>query len=121
PAPLVAARRVRVRDDLPVRNRLEPARPAARRQRAVEAARVAELEGTNPALLAVEHVEADVRCDPIEPRLQSRPTLEAVEPAPGTHHCLLDRVLGVEGRAEHPVAVPGQLSAVALELSLELL
>src|SRR5262249_1739894 len=43
-----------------------------------------------------------------------------VEPAPRAHHRLLHGVLGVEGRAEHPVAVARQLPAVALELSLEL-
>ena len=67
----------------------------------------------------LEHVEADVRRDPVEPRPERRPALEAVDPPPGPHERVLDGVLGIERRAEHPVAVPGQLRAVLLELAGE--
>src|SRR5205085_12376158 len=49
-------------------------------------------------------------------RTHGRPALEAVEVAPGAHHRLLDGVVGLEGRAEHPVAVASQLPAVLLEV-----
>src|SRR5262249_6638644 len=81
---------------------------------------IAELEWADAPLLAAQHVEADVRCDAIEPGPEGGAAFEAVEPAPRAHHRLLHGVLGVEGRAEHPVAVARQLPAVALELSLEL-
>jgi hypothetical protein len=52
--------------------------------------------------------------------VEVRARLEAVVAAPGPQHRLLHRVLGLEGRAEHPVAVAGQLPAVLLESLLEL-
>ena len=64
----------------------------------------------------LEHVEADVRRDPVEPRPQRGAALEPVEAAPGPHERLLHRVLGLERRAEHPVAVAGQLDPVPLEV-----
>ena len=44
------------------------------------------------------------------------PTLEAVGVAPGPHHGLLHGVLGLEPRAEHAVAVAGQLPAERLQV-----
>src|SRR5439155_17203127 len=40
---------------------------------------------------------------------------EAVERLPGPYQGLLHRVIGVEGRAEHPVTVTGQLTAERFE------
>jgi len=68
------------------------------------------------ALAAGERIEANVRRDPVQPRLERRATLEAIERAPGPDHGLLHRVLGVEGRAEHAVAVAGELAAVLFQL-----
>ena len=79
-----------------------------------------EIHRPRAALAAVEHVEADVRRDPVQPRAQGRAALEAVERAPGADQRLLHRVLGLERRAEHAVAVGGQLAAMLLELGLEL-
>ena len=53
-------------------------------------------------------------------RSADRPS-KSRQPAPGAHHRLLHRVLGVEGRAEHPVAVPGQLAAVFEQPRIELI
>ena len=78
--------------------------------------RRAEVHRPRAPLAAGERVEADVRRDPVQPRLERRAALEPVERPPGAHHRLLHRVLGVEGRAEHAVAVAGQLAAVLLEL-----
>ena len=41
----------------------------------------------------------------MQPGTQRRSFLEPAEPAPGSHHRLLQHVLGVGGRAEDPVAV----------------
>src|SRR5205814_9826450 len=71
-------------------------------------------------LSPVQHVEGDVGCDPVEPRSQCRAALEALEPTPGPDERLLDRVLGVERRAEHPVAIRLELRPMLLELFREL-
>ncbi len=42
--------------------------------------------------------------------------VEAVEAAPGPHHRVLHGVLGVERRAQHPVAMPGQRRTMGFEL-----
>ena len=60
-------------------------------------------------------VHADVRGDAVQPRAHRRPALEAVQPLPRTNHRLLCRVVGVDGRTEHPLAVPRDLDAVDLE------
>jgi hypothetical protein len=41
----------------------------------------------------------------MQPGAQRRSALEPVKPSPGSHHRLLQHVLGVGGRAEDPVAV----------------
>jgi hypothetical protein len=79
--------------------------------------RGAEIHRPGAALASLEHVEADVRRDPVEPRAKRRAALEVVEVLPGAQERLLDRVLGLEGRPEHPVAVRGQLATVLLELA----
>ena len=76
----------------------------------------AEVHRPRAPLLAVEHVEADVGRDPVEPAAEGRAALEAVEAAPRAQERVLHRVLGLERRAEHPVAVRGELPAVALQV-----
>ena len=71
-------------------------------------------------LLPVEHVEADVGRDAVEPGAQGRAALEAIEAAPRPHECLLDGVLRLERRSEHAVAEPGQLAPVRLQLDLDI-
>ena len=51
-------------------------------------------------------------------RREDRPSNEVVGP-PGPDHGLLDRVLGFEAGAQHPVAVAGELPAVALQRTFE--
>ena len=76
----------------------------------------AEVHGPGAPRCGPEHVQADVRGDPVEPGAQRRAALEAVDAAPGADQRLLYRVLGLERRAEHAVAVGGQLAAILLEL-----
>jgi hypothetical protein len=64
---------------------------------------------------ALDQVEAGVRGDRVEPGAKRASALEASQPAPGTQHRLLERVLGVVDRAEHPVAVGVQLAVVGLD------
>ena len=94
----------------------------ARRQRVLDRLprRAGQVHRQRAALPAGQLVEADVGGDPVQPRPQRRPALEVRQPAPGAHHRLLHRVLGVEGRAEHPVAVAGQLAAVLEQPRVEL-
>ena len=73
------------------------------------------LHGRGPARAALELVQAGVGRDPVEPRLDRRAALEALEPAPGAEQRLLHDVLGVLGRAEHPVAVDLEDAAVRLD------
>ena len=88
----------------------------ARTQDRLGRGRRPEVHRPGPALAAAEHVEAHVGGDAVQPRPQRRAALEAVDALPGPHHRLLHGVLGLEARAEHPVAVAGQLPAVGLEL-----
>jgi hypothetical protein len=61
-----------------------------------------------------QHVEADARDDRRQPAAEVRDAvgMRALQPEPG----LLDGVLGLTGRAEHPVRDCEQVAAVALEL-----
>ena len=61
-----------------------------------------------------ELVQARVRRDLVEPRAQRAALREARQGAPGPQQRLLERVLGVVDRAEHPVAVGVQLRATRL-------
>ncbi len=63
----------------------------------------------------VQHVEAHVGGDAVQPRPERRSALEAVVAAPGAHHGLLHRILGFERGSEHAVAVRGELPPVLLE------
>lgn len=99
-----------------VRDRPDPGRlgqPGP--DRGVHARRGGQVHRPGPALAAPEQVQADVGGDPVEPGAQRGAPLEAVVAAPGPHHRLLHGVLGLEGRAQHAVAVAGQLGAVRLQ------
>jgi hypothetical protein len=61
-----------------------------------------------------ERVEADVRRDPVQPRRQLRAAVERRARSPRAHQRLLHQLLGLVGRAGHPVAVPAQRAAVRL-------
>jgi hypothetical protein len=61
-----------------------------------------------------EQVQAGVGGDPVQPGPKRRPALEGLPPSPGAEERLLDGVLGVLERPEHPVAVHVQLPPVPL-------
>ena len=116
-----ANRLVLDRDVGGIRDRLDPGHLGRDVQVALDRlSRRAEVHRHGAPLPAAQHVEADVRGDPVEPRFDRGPALEAVEAAPGPDERLLDSILGFERRGEHPVGVRGQLRAVPLELGLEL-
>src|SRR4051794_28177194 len=56
-----------------------------------------------------QHCQTDVRGDPIEPGTEWGAWLEAIELAPGAQQCLLERIIRVCERAEHPIAMDMQL------------
>ena len=101
------------------RDRLDPGHLRQRVQvRCDRLARRPEVHRPGAAVAGAQHVQADIRRDPVEPRSQRRAAFEAVEISPRADERLLDRVFGLERRPEHPVAVGGQLAAVLLELLL---
>jgi hypothetical protein len=57
------------------------------------------------ALAGAQVVQALVGGDRMQPGAQRRAFLEPVKPAPGSHHRLLQHVLGVGGRTEDSIAV----------------
>ena len=93
---------------------LEPRRP--RRAGSARAVRLRGRPTPWPGVGAADaqRVEAPVGGDPVEPRAHRRAALEPVEALPGGQQRVLQRVLGVLERAEHPVAVHLQLPAVRL-------
>jgi hypothetical protein len=90
-------------------------------QRDVRLLRRSEVHRTGSALLAAQHVEADVRRDAVQPGAQRRPALEPVEAPPRSEHRLLHGVLGLERRAEHAVGVRRELSPVQLQSAIQVL
>ena len=114
-------RRIAVRHDERVGRRLDPRHLREGVQVRLDGlAGRPEVHRARPALPAGEHVEADVRGDAVEPGAQRGATFEPVVAAPGPDEGVLHGVLRLERRAEHPVAVAGQLGPVLLELLLQL-
>ena len=60
-------------------------------------------------------VQAGIGGDPVQPRAERRPALEARALSPRTEERLLGEVLRLLERAEHPVAVDLELWSVALD------
>ena len=75
-----------------------------------------EVDRQRPPLPPAQHVQADVGGDPVQPGAHARPALEPVGRAPGAQHRLLHGVVGFETRAQHAVAVAGELPAVLLQV-----
>jgi hypothetical protein len=61
-----------------------------------------------------QHVEAPVGGDPVEPSAHRGAALESGESLPGCEQRVLERILGVVERAEHPIAVHLQFSPMRL-------
>ena len=86
-----------------------------RRGRLLDARVGVRLHRRGPAGAALELVQAGVGGDPVQPRLDRRAALEALERAPGAQQRLLHDVLGVLRRAEHAIAVDLERAAVGLD------
>ena len=82
--------------------------------------RRAEVHRPQPMLATSQHVQTDVRGDAMDPGLDGRPALEAVEAAPRAQERLLHGILGLEWRGQHPVAVRQEVRAVFVQLAPEL-
>ena len=99
-----------------VRVRLDPDRLDQRlADAAVRVGRRAVVDRQDPLGPAVDRVERGVGGDPVEPGAQRAAALELGEPPPGADQRLLERILGVLHRAQHPVAVGVELGAVGLD------
>ena len=72
--------------------------------------RTAQAGRQGPAATAFDGSQARVGRDPIQPGAHRRTALEPVKRAPCPQIRLLNQVLGLLGRAEHPVAVSQQLT-----------
>ena len=100
-----------------IRDRLEPVRTWTCVERIVHGADRAFVHGTGTTGAIAQGIEAHIGGDPIQPRPQRSPAVEAVQAAPGTHHRVLDRIFRIEGRAQHAVAMPGQRRAMRFQLA----
>jgi hypothetical protein len=116
---LVLRRRDRL--EQPIRIRLQPRKVARGQKRRGRIARRGHLRRQHPRRLSAKHVETCVRGDPVEPgpKREAPVRAEAGALAPSAEKRLLDEILGVLERAEHPIAMNLQLPAVALEESDE--
>src|SRR5215211_7132438 len=72
-----------------------------------------------PRASACDRSEADVHGDGVQPGGELRARLVAVGAFPRAQHCLLERVVGVVERAEHPIAVKVERTAVWLDQERE--
>src|SRR5712691_10446110 len=72
-----------------------------------------------PRASACDGGEADVGGDGVQPGGELRARLVAVGAFPGAQHRLLERVVGVVERAEHPVAMEVERSPVWLDQERE--
>ena len=103
--------------DAAVRDRLDPGDLRERRtERGIGGQGRSQVHRPGPSFPSSEHVEADVRGDAIQPRSQGCAALESIEPSPCPHERVLDGVLRLECRSEHPVAVGGQLDPMQFQL-----
>ena len=79
-----------------------------RRQWIVRVGRGAESIGSIRLGPSLDRLQAGVSGDPVEPGLERAAALESGQGPPGVQQRLLERVLGVLQRAEHPIAVSVQ-------------
>jgi hypothetical protein len=74
----------------------------------------AEIRRDDATWPALEGVETGVRGDAVEPGPEQGPALEGCASPPGAEQGLLDQVLGVLDRPQHPIAMDLELSPIAL-------
>ena len=77
------------------------------------------LDGEQAARSLGRQPVARVRGDPVQPRSQRAASLEAVQAAPRAEQRILERIVGVLDRPEHPVAVRVQVTAMRLHEATE--
>ena len=90
-----------------------------RAERGVRVGRGPIVDRQHPDSAPLDHSQTDVRGDRVEPGTQRAAALKPPHPAPGVQQGLLNRVLGVLHRPEHPVTVRKQLTPMGLELLAE--
>ncbi len=106
-----------LRRDQLVRDRLDPSLVSRNVEVGLERLECRpQFHGPKAPPCALEHVEADVGRNAVQPGTHRRAPLEAVAASPGAYEGLLHRVLGIEWRPEHPVAMSRQLCPVPLHL-----
>jgi hypothetical protein len=106
------AGRVVLHEEMLVRGGLDPHRLQDRLGRPVARIRGRAVVDRKHALgPALDRFERRVRGDRVEPRAQRAALLEPWQPSPRAEERVLERVLGVGGRAEHPVRVRVELAA----------
>ena len=91
-----------------VRDRLDPRRGRQRLANwRIGGCRGSEVGRNGAPLTALEHVQADVGRDPVQPGTKRCAALEALAAAPRVQECFLDGVFRLGRGPEHPVAIPG--------------
>ena len=100
--------------------KFEPDRTGHRVPQAVLAPpRRAVIGREDPTRSARDQPQAGVRRDSVQPRAHRAPTLEGTQSSPGAEQRLLQGVLRVLDRAEHPVAMRQELASVGEHQPLE--
>ena len=95
--------------------RLQPGEVGRRNRAGADLGSGADLVGHEPPRPALEDPEAGVGRDPIEPGPERRAPVVRLAAAPGAEEGVLDGVLGVLERAEHPVGVHLELGAMPFD------
>ena len=95
--------------------RLQPGKVGRRQRAGAELGGGARVVGHEAPRTALEDPEAGVGRDPVEPGAERRAPVVGRAAAPRAEERLLDRVLGVLERAEHPVGVHLELGAVPFD------
>jgi hypothetical protein len=103
--------------ELPVGVGLDPHRLGQRPCRRIAAwASRGPVVGREPAPgPAGDRMQAGVGCDLVQPRAERPAAIEPAQPASGAQQGVLERVVGVVHRAEHPVAMRVQFGPIGLD------
>ncbi len=77
------------------------------------------VDGQHARRPPLDELQARVGGDRVEPGAQRAAALESGQPPPGAQKGLLERILGVRHRTEHPVAVRLELAPIFLDQAPE--